>query len=411
MKKKIIFILLVILLVYLSIGTLDYISNQFTPADELSDNDETIDPIDDNDQDDDEIIVEEPDPEPIEINILAVGDIMFHQPQINSGRIGEGQYDFNPVFKYVKPYIQEADLSLGNYETVSLPDRSYSGYPMFNSPPETIQALKESGFDILSTANNHSLDQGKTGIISTIGFIEEYGLDYVGTSLDRESGPLIVDVEGIEIGLLSYTYGLNGLDSFLTSDELSYMVNLIDEEKIQSNIEDLKDHGVDLIISYIHWGNEYQHQPTEYQQDLGRKMVEWGANIVFGSHPHVLQKSEIIDHNGKDNFIVYSMGNFISNQREITMGNSYSEDGIMISLDIEKDLMTEETIIKDINYIPTWVYRYGDSSKYHYEILPVKDVLDGKFDLNLDGSIMQRIEKSYNDAVDVYGIDLGMGGD
>lgn len=201
--------------------------------------------------------------------------------------------------------------------------------------------------------------------------------------MDKGIEPLIVDVEGIKIGVLSYTYGLNGLDSRLTPEELSYMVNLIDEDKMQDDINQLKNNDVDLIISYIHWGNEYQHQPSDYQLTLGRKMVEWGVNLVLGSHPHVVQKSEIVEYGGRDNLIVYSMGNFISNQREVTMGNSYSEDGVMVKIGIEKDLTSNETVINEVEYIPTWVYRYKDGDKYAYEILPTGDVLDGSISRSL----------------------------
>lgn len=341
-------------------------------------------------------------PTKIEIDILAVGDIMFHMPQVNSGRVSDNHYDFKPMFKHVKSYIEGADLALGNLETVTVGDRRYSGYPTFNSPVETIEALKDAGFDVISTANNHSADQGKTGIISTIEAIKDNGLDYVGTSLDRDTSPLIVDIEGLEIGVLSYTYGLNGLDSILTSDELSYMVNLIDEENIQNDIQYLKENEVDLIISYVHWGTEYQRQPSEYQESLARNMVEWGVNIVLGSHPHVLQRGEILEHNGRDNLVVYSMGNFLSNQREITMGNSYAEDGVMVNISVEKDLKTSETSIKGVEYTPTWVYRYGSEEKYYYEILPTEEVVEGTLDINLDSVDRQRLEKSYNDVREMY---------
>lgn len=348
-----------------------------------------------------DIVVE---PTFIDIDILAVGDIMFHIPQVTSASIGEDDYDFRPMFEHVKEYIQSADLALGNYETVTVKDRSYSGFPRFNSPIETVEALKYAGFNILSTANNHSLDQGKIGIISTIDAINQYCLEPVGTNMDKDNEPLIVDVEGIRVGVLSYTFGLNGLDSLLSPEELSYMVNLIDEEKIQEEIQLLEVNDVDIIISYIHWGHEYHHEPSQYQKDLGNKLIEWGVNIVFGSHPHVVQKSEIIQLNGEDNLIVYSMGNFLSNQREITMGNPYTEDGVMVRVNIEKDLELNKTVIREIEYIPTWVHRYNDGGKYSYEILPSEDVLMGNLDLTIaiDSNIMKRIEKSYNDVKNVY---------
>ena len=344
-------------------------------------------------------------PRLIDIDILAVGDVMFHMPQVSSAQIGLDEYDFNPVFKHVRKYIEDVDLALLNYETVTLGHRDYSGFPRFNSPIETVEALKDTGFDIFSTANNHSLDQGSAGIISTIESIKEQGLIHVGTNMDKNLDPLIVDVDGIRVGILSYTYGLNGLDSLLTKEELSYMVNLIDEEKIQEEIRSLKDSKVDIILSYIHWGNEYNPAPSDYQIKLGRNLVEWGVNIVLGSHPHVVQKSEVIRLDGKDNIIVYSMGNFLSNQREITMGNPYTEDGVMIKINIEKDLDLGETIIKEIEYIPTWVHRYGGGGKYNYEILPSEDALMGNLEITLDSSIIKRIDKSYNDVKDVYGID------
>lgn len=394
MRRRFLVILLLILISFVAISELNNIM--------MSDKND-IDVIDNITDDEDEIEEDIPEePNTVEIDILAVGDIMFHMPQVESARVGQNEYDFNPIYKHVKPYIQGADLALANYETVTIPNRSYSGFPRFNSPVETVETLSNAGFNIISTANNHSADQGREGIISTIDAIVANGMDYIGTSKDRDSKPLILDIEGIEIGFLSYTFGLNGLGSLLTSDELSYMVNLIDEEKIQEDIEVLKDNEVDLIVSYIHWGNEYEREPSEYQQTLGRNMVDWGVNIVLGSHPHVVQKSEIIEKDGKDNLIVYSMGNFISNQREITMGNSYTEDGVMINISIEKDFESNEVIISDIDYIPTWVYRYGDEDNYSYEILPTEKVINGELSIGADASVMQRIEKSYNDVIGVF---------
>lgn len=395
MRKRFLVILLLIIISFVGINEINNIM--------MSDGND-IDLIDNTpDEDEDEIEEDIPEePNTVEINILAVGDIMFHMPQVVSARIGQNQYDFNPIYKYVKSYIQDADIALANYETVAVPNRSYSGFPRFNSPVETIEALANTGFDILSTANNHTVDQGREGIISTIDAIVANGMDYIGTSKEPNSEPLILDIEGIEVGFLSYTFGLNGLGSLLTSDELSYMVNLIDEGKIQEDIQILKDREVDLIVSYIHWGSEYEREPSEYQQTLGRNMVDWGVNIVLGSHPHVVQRAEIIKKDGKDNLIVYSMGNFISNQRETTMGNSYTEDGVMVSINIEKDFDSNEVIISKVDYIPTWVYRYGIEGNYNYEILPTEKLINGELSIDADASVMQRIDKSYSDVMGVF---------
>ena len=344
-------------------------------------------------------------PKNIEIDLIAVGDIMCHPPQTNAAKIGENEYDFTPNYKYVKKHIENANIAFGNYETVTFSEKPLDGYPVFNSPIETVEALKDTGFDVLSTANNHSLDQGKGGIISTIEAIENNGMKHIGTSAIEDPKPLIVDVEGIKIGVMSYTFGLNGLDSRLTPDELNYMINLIDEEKIQKDIEYLKENKVDTILSYIHWGYEYNREPSQEQIDLGKKLVDWGVNIVIGSHPHVLQRPEIIEKDGKNNLIIYSMGNFISNQRQEYMGMPYTEDGIMVKLNLEKNMKTMETTIKKIEYIPTWVYKYNDGVKNHYEILPTKEVVSGELEIEMSPSTRERVEKSYNDVATMFGME------
>ncbi|MEW8973693.1 MAG: CapA family protein [Tissierellaceae bacterium] len=335
------------------------------------------------------------------IDLLAVGDIMFHIPQIKSAKIKDGSYDFVPVFKHVREYIEGADIAIANFETVTVDERRYSGFPRFNSPGASILALKEIGFDILSTANNHSLDQGKQGVISTLKNIEDVGLKSIGTYNEPQTELFVEEVQGINIGFLSYTYGVNGLEATLSKEELSYMINLIDEDKIEKDISDLREREVDIIVVFIHWGYEYHREPSKYQIELGNKMIGWGANIVLGSHPHVIQRAETIDYNGKNNFVIYSMGNFISNQSEITTGNPYTEDGVMVKINIEKNLESGETSIKDIDYIPTWVHKFKEEGKLKYEILPVPYILSEDLNLDLNEKTMLKIKRSYVDTMKV----------
>jgi poly-gamma-glutamate capsule biosynthesis protein CapA/YwtB (metallophosphatase superfamily) len=337
--------------------------------------------------------------------ILAVGDVMFHTSQIRAAyRSDTKTYDFTDVFKYVKEHIQSADLAIANFETVVYGgEKAVSGYPMFNSPVETLAALKNTGFDILNTNNNHALDQGKQGLINTIDHIKSYGMKNIGTYKSREDDHILIEeVNGIRIAFLSYCYGYNGLEGFLTEEEKSYMVSEIDEDRIKNEILEAKSRGVDLISVIIHWGNEYQRSPSEYQLELGRKMVEWGANIIFGSHPHVIQKSEIIEYEGRNNFIIYSMGNFISNQRKATMGNKYTEDGIMVKIHVEKDLNNGNTNIIDIEYLPTWVRKYEKNNKVKFEIIPIKDFLNNDELLSdLDSIERSRIKESYETTMEI----------
>ncbi len=312
--------------------------------------------------------------------ILATGDIMFHSPQIKAAyNPATDSYDFNGSFKHVKKYIESADLSLGNFETVTAgPEVGFVGYPNFNSPAETLDAIKNAGYNILTTANNHCLDQRKEGLISTIEAIEAHGMKNVGTYKDPNSSLLIENVNDISMAILSYTYGCNGMEHTLDPEELNYMVNLIDEDKIKEDIEKAKGEDVDLIIVFIHWGNEYQQEPSQEQIDLGNKMADWGVDIILGSHPHVIQSSDIITKNGRETFVIYSMGNFLSNQRRESIDNKYTEDGVIVKLQVEKDFKDKETKIKEIQYIPTWVNKYTANGKIKYEIIPTEEVLKGQ---------------------------------
>lgn len=347
-------------------------------------------------------VKEEPiEPETAEARILSVGDLMFHMPQVKSAYLGDGNYDFTGNFEHVKKYISEADIAIGNFETVTAGnDKKFSGFPQFNSPKETLLALKETGFDIVSTANNHSLDQGKEGILNTLKYSKEYGLKAIGTYESPQKEFVIEEKNGIKIGFIAYTYGLNSLEFYLSDEELSYMVNRIDEDKIKMDIDKLKDQ-VDIIAVSLHWGTEYQREPSQDQIDLGHKMVDWGANIIFGSHPHVLQKSEIIKKDGRDNFIIYSQGNFFSNQSKESMGNSFTEDGVMVAIDLEKDITNEITTIKNVEFLPTWIYKYKEKGKDIYKILPTTDVLDGNLKIELTDNIKQRINQSHEDSMTI----------
>lgn len=335
--------------------------------------------------------------------IVATGDIMFHSPQIRAAyESSSDTYDFNDSFKYVAKYIEAADLSLGNFETVTAGlEKGFSGYPNFNSPVETLAAIKNTGYDILTTANNHCLDQRAEGLMSTIDAIEEYGMKNVGTYKEPNVPILIENVNDISMAILSYTYGCNGMEHTLKPEELDYMVNLIDEDKIKEDIEESKNKNVDLTIVFIHWGNEYQREPSQEQIDLGNKIVDWGADIILGSHPHVIQNSEIINRNDKDAFIIYSMGNFLSNQRRESIDNKYTEDGVIVQLEIEKDHNANKTIIKEVDYIPTWVNRYTIDGRLKYEILPVEEILRGQenYDTITEETFI-KIEESFSDTME-----------
>lgn len=315
------------------------------------------------------------------ITLRANGDIMFHGPQID-GAYKNGKYDFNPSFRHVKKYIESADLALGNFESTTA-GGTPSGYPVFNAPDESVETLSRIGYDVLATANNHALDKGKNGVIRTIDKIAENNMVNVGTYKEPGENIYIAEVENIKIAVLSYTYGLNGMESMLSSQDREYMVNLIDKEKIEGDIKQSKENGADFTIVFIHWGNEYQLKPSSYQKELANSMFQWGADIILGSHPHVIQESDIIYIDGEAKYVIYSMGNFISNQRRETLGSiansTHTEDGVIVDLVLEKDFVSGDKRIVGVNYIPTWVNRTESNGSFHYEVLPVRDALKGDY--------------------------------
>ncbi|MFA9422809.1 MAG: CapA family protein [Sedimentibacter sp.] len=358
----------------------------------------------------------ETEPKPnVTINIKATGDIMFHPSQIDGAYNSSTKtYDFYNSFKAVKAIFQEADIAIANFEGTTAGDEvyAYQGYPMFNAPDETLDAIKDAGFDVLSTANNHSLDTRKAGIIRTIEQIKARGMDCVGTYVEKPvTRVLIKEVKGIKIAFLSYTEMVNGLDSYLSPQDLDSMINIIDETKLKEDIAYAKEQNADVIIAYLHWGNEYARVQSSSQEALADTLFKEGVDIILGSHPHVIQPSKTLDYDGKTKFVAYSMGNFISNQRIETLGpygiseaqSKYTEDGVIIDIDIEKNGETGEVAIKNIEYIPLWVYKGTTADgKTEHVVYPIMEYIESN-EINENSKV--RMSRSYKDTMDQMNVE------
>lgn len=367
--------------------------------------------------------VEPPTPDPITITLSAVGDIMLHSTQLPAAIDSEtGEYDFRHNFHFVKPYIERADLALANFEsTFAGVERGYTGYPLFNSPDEMAEALKYSGFDVISTVNNHTLDTGKNGFFRTIDVLKKQKLSVIGTRLDHDQESYVIrDVNGIQVGLTAWTYEtpnhaenktLNGLVMPKELEDLidSFNPDYVEEslEKMEERVQEMKEQGAEVIVFFMHWGHEYHREPHAYQKEMAQGLANYGVDIIFGSHPHVIQPIEMIeaDNNDHQTVVVYSMGNFISNQRAhlVTSGRGYTEDGIIVNVSMKKDYETDTISIEKVSYVPTWVHLDSSSSKKVYEILPVVDALDHTelFPFSPLGSVVERVLKSKQDTVDI----------
>lgn len=348
--------------------------------------------------------IEQPKPRgKTKLTISAVGDIMMHMPQINSAKQPDGSYDFDDVFKDVRAYIGKADIAIGNFETtISTPEKGYSGYPRFRAPEQLLKTLKSAGFDVLTTANNHSLDALEFGVENTLDKMDEYGILHTGTARTPEERDsiLLMEKNDIKVGILSYTYGTNGMETAVQEDKLDFMVNYYtDFDRIQEDISRAKEAGADVVVACMHWGYEYHRQPNEEQTMLADKLIEAGADIIFGSHPHVLQPMErrkvmLEDGSEKEAFVIYSLGNFVSNQRE-----RYRDSGVIVSVEIIKDYDQQTVSIGKVSYMPTWVYRYYQGGKAQYRILPVQEFIDG----NLKGEEGQRIQAVWKETTELLG--------
>ncbi len=361
-----------------------------------------------------------PIPEDIEIQISAVGDIMVHGPQLKAQHHqSTGEYAFDNNFKHVIPYFQQADLMLGNLETTFAGEtRGYSSYPLFNTPDSLADSLKSAGFHAIATANNHSFDTGKEGMLRTLDILREKGLKTFGTRKDTDEESFsIVDIKGIKVGLTAYTYETPRWKNYKTInaikiplevepliDTFSYEFLQEDLLVIQQRVEEMRKQGAEVVVFYIHWGNEYQREPNQYQKTIAQELSNFGVDIIFGSHPHVIQPIEIIASqvDNKQTVVVYSMGNFLSNQRYEILKNRFTEDGVIVNVKLIKSGVTNQINLEEITYVPTWVHRYFVGGKAVYEILPTDDVIKMPMEYGIATENSKwRVENSHQNTVTI----------
>ncbi len=337
--------------------------------------------------------------------IAAVGDLMLHEWQFNHARNSStGEYEFDDCFEEVKEYLQDADLTVGNLETTFAgKEAGYSFYPTFNAPDSFGQALKNAGFDLLTTANNHSNDKKEKGIVRTIDVLDELGLEHFGTYKTKEARDEIIvkDVNGISFAFLSYSYGTNGIP--LTQGK-PYLVNLLDREQIKADIERARALNPDFVVVMPHMGNEYQQYPGREFKDWAQFMFESGADVVLASHPHVLQPMEYMDIEDADGtvrrcFVIYSLGNFISSQR-----TKPRDEGIILNLYFEKN-EGEKAYIKNVSYIPTWVKWKNKAGAYDIKVISVYDTLSALErgeSVDLPKSSIDRLRQVHKEISNIY---------
>lgn len=331
-----------------------------------------------------------------EIKIAAVGDLLINGKICMSVKQkGENTYNFDYLFEAVAPLLQEADLTIGNLEIPLKGDTPFvkkrnpkTGFPLFNAPEQLASSLKRNGFDVLCTANNHCLDNGMSGLLRTLEVLDENLLAHTGTfaSLDQSKQLLIMDVRGIHVGVLSYTLGTNRIE--IPKDN-RWAVNLINEDKIKKDLCEIKTN-TDLIIVSLHFGIEYHSMPDQKQIKLVNTLFQHGADIIIGSHPHVLQP---LIRTKSNKVAIYSLGNFISVRLH---NNPYTNNGLILQLKIKKEECSR-AVITEVDWVPTWTLRRFHKGSASYRILPNQQnnlqIHNLKGDISLLDKIM--MEKMY----------------
>ena len=302
--------------------------------------------------------------------LVAVGDILLHQPVYQDAATAQGGYDFSSMFTKVKPFLEEADIAVANQETmIGGAALGLSSYPLFNSPYEIAEALKEAGVDVVTIANNHTLDKGETAIVNATNHWNSIGMTYTGAFKSEEDRDVIrtINKNGISFSFLAYSYGTNGLP---VPKDKSYLINLIDLALIKEDVENAKALS-DVVVVSMHWGNEYETSPNPTQLDLAKKLSAMGVDIIIGHHPHVLQPMDWIERvDGSRTLVMYSLGNFLSSQEGVERLT-----GGIGGVEITKTAYPGKSVItlSTPSFVPTYGYY---KNKKGFEIIPMVQLND-----------------------------------
>lgn len=326
--------------------------------------------------------------------VVNTGDIILHSTVLDGAKTDDGDYDFSAFFTETESYFKSADLATANLEVTlgGTESGAFSGYPAFNSPDSLLDFIDDSGIGFLTTANNHCYDTGLFGLKRTVQQLKQKGIDFIGTK-ETDSDPtyLVKDVNGIKIGMVSYTYensagdGQKSINGKIVNSQANSLINSFSYDRLsqfyteaENVINSMKQNGADAIVFYMHWGEEYQLSANTWQKTIAQKLSNLGVDVIVGSHPHVVQPIELIHSEDSQNTTVciYSMGNAISNQRKEIMNpectTGHTEDGMLFYYTFQKygDGSVQLTAV---DIIPTWVNKYRGGSGYQYTMYPLKN--------------------------------------
>ena len=332
--------------------------------------------------------------------ITASGDMLYHDIVYGSAFDGNS-YDFKNDYEQITPLVSSADLAIGDFEGTINPNKPLAGYPLFNAPEEVIQSIKDAGYDVLDLAHNHILDTGIEGLKYTANAFRKNGLDIFGVKVDPSEGILVKEVNGIKVAILGFAYGFNGIEATLTDEEYNNHLYDLNMQKVKQLIQRAEEIA-DFTIVLPQMGEEYHLHPTQGQIDTYHQMIEWGADVIFGGHPHVIEPTETITIDGEKKFIIYSMGNLLSNQRVETLENIWTERGVIMDITIEKE--NGKTTLTSVKAHPTWVSRteidrsFMGGPAYDYQVFLAENYMPGgPLEHTVDKKTLERIQSAYTE--------------
>ena len=338
--------------------------------------------------------------------IRAVGDLMMHAEQLEAAHLGGEAYDFSRQYAMIADSLSAADYTIANLETtVGLySDKPYSGYPLFNAPPELLDAICEAGIDFVSLANNHILDRYYDGMVITVGNVAYSGLDYGGVNLSQEQKDTanIVEVNGIKLGMLCYTQMTNGMEVYCDERATQFGVNYVNNCDFATDVQRAREAGADVVIAFMHWGKEYVRSSNGAQQRLTNRLIEVGVDVIIGSHPHVVQpagmrEGALEDGTPREVLLAYSLGNFNS-----AMTVEYTDSGIILEFTIVEREDGGFDIV-DIGFVPTYCWNRNGS----FETVRALDYYDQRPE-GMTAEQHQRLRKSVDDVQALMGGRLEM---
>jgi poly-gamma-glutamate synthesis protein (capsule biosynthesis protein) len=333
----------------------------------------------------------------IRIKVIIAGDAMGHLSYIQSSKTRDTSvYNFDNIFQYLKSYIKSADLAIVNLET-TLSGPPYKGYPAFTTPDDYAKGLRDAGFNLFVTANNHSMDYGKAGVKRTINVLDKLNISHTGTFQDEICKdsllPLIQEIKGFRIAVLSYTQDINKVSKYFKK-----IINYLDTVQILNDISKAKEKNAHAIIAIVHWGNEYQRHPDYEQKFFADFFIKNGCHAVIGHHPHVIQPIELNYPDTEDSTdirpVFYSIGNFLSGQRK-----RYTDGGIFAGLEFERT--GDKTTIKKVSYYPFWVWKEVFNGKMQYQLLPIDYYLQNQSNIILTSANRTKFDLFDSDTGDL----------